>query len=514
MSDISKIKLPDGSEFNIKDAAVPSWAKAASKPSYTAEEVGAATTSYVDNAISQAGSGLPEVTNDDIGKALKVVQDIGDDIIPQQSITIQAGASSAVIQNYDITKFVAGTPVRLTLSNEEHDFTVSFDAIISNNNDVTFYSEQDIEQEDPVATISYENNQLIFDQLRQTEELLELNIHLQTLEPQWQPDRINELPNPEIIPPLDETGWQWSNLGKSPIVNDSNIYNLINQSISLQSSDFVYNSDYGLYSVNVATDSENKFKPGNILTVGLVSQGEINQFDSQCIIAEATPGYPYNYYSYFYNVSIGVTSQGQIDLFVHSEPTNIISIENVNIIEPKWELQSSPIVFNFVEDTFNHIAEFDPLFYNTQTDIVTLSKQFRYFMHSSYPVQIHLRTQDSDGDTTNYILNKLPTLIGLNDPDFSTIITHADTNRIGTIRFRPNVRLDDGEYISIGTVNYYNYQLLPNNANNGDIMRYDSSSSSWQTTPAPTVPTNVSSFTNDAGYLTLATLPIYDGSVI
>lgn len=30
----------------------------------------------------------------------------------------------------------------------------------------------------------------------------------------------------------------------------------------------------------------------------------------------------------------------------------------------------------------------------------------------------------------------------------------------------------------------------------------------------PTVPTNVSSFTNDAGYLTLATLPIYDGTVV
>lgn len=29
----------------------------------------------------------------------------------------------------------------------------------------------------------------------------------------------------------------------------------------------------------------------------------------------------------------------------------------------------------------------------------------------------------------------------------------------------------------------------------------------------PTVPTNVSSFTNDSGYLTLATLPIYDGTV-
>ena len=29
----------------------------------------------------------------------------------------------------------------------------------------------------------------------------------------------------------------------------------------------------------------------------------------------------------------------------------------------------------------------------------------------------------------------------------------------------------------------------------------------------PTVPTNVSAFTNDAGYLTLDTLPIYDGGV-
>ena len=29
----------------------------------------------------------------------------------------------------------------------------------------------------------------------------------------------------------------------------------------------------------------------------------------------------------------------------------------------------------------------------------------------------------------------------------------------------------------------------------------------------PTIPTNVSAFNNDSGYLTLATLPIYDGSV-
>ena len=29
----------------------------------------------------------------------------------------------------------------------------------------------------------------------------------------------------------------------------------------------------------------------------------------------------------------------------------------------------------------------------------------------------------------------------------------------------------------------------------------------------PTIPTNISSFTNDSGYLTLSTLPIYDGTV-
>ena len=28
------------------------------------------------------------------------------------------------------------------------------------------------------------------------------------------------------------------------------------------------------------------------------------------------------------------------------------------------------------------------------------------------------------------------------------------------------------------------------------------------------IPTNVSAFTNDAGYLTLSTLPIYDGTVV
>ena len=60
------------------------------------------------------------------------------------------------------------------------------------------------------------------------------------------------------------------------------------------------------------------------------------------------------------------------------------------------------------------------------------------------------------------------------------------------------------------------------------IAKYDNSAYLYSTTPSSAdsstkvattafvtgvIPTNVSSFSNDAGYLTLATLPIYDGTV-
>lgn len=41
MADISKVTTVDGTTYNIKDAGVPSWARGASKPTYTASEVGA-----------------------------------------------------------------------------------------------------------------------------------------------------------------------------------------------------------------------------------------------------------------------------------------------------------------------------------------------------------------------------------------------------------------------------------------------------------------------------------------
>ena len=58
MADISKIKLPDNSEYNIKDSTISSWARAATKPTYTASEVGAlpSTTTYVSSVNGQTGA--------------------------------------------------------------------------------------------------------------------------------------------------------------------------------------------------------------------------------------------------------------------------------------------------------------------------------------------------------------------------------------------------------------------------------------------------------------------------
>lgn len=67
---------------------------------------------------------------------------------------------------------------------------------------------------------------------------------------------------------------------------------------------------------------------------------------------------------------------------------------------------------------------------------------------------------------------------------------------------------------------YFGITSLPSSQGTQGQMLVAGAQSSSATNPqmlqwqdVPTVPTNVSSFTNDAGYLTLSTLPIYDGSV-
>ena len=57
MADLSKIKL-NGEVYNLKDSSIPSWAKNSTKPTYTAAEVGATTTSEVNSLITSAISGI------------------------------------------------------------------------------------------------------------------------------------------------------------------------------------------------------------------------------------------------------------------------------------------------------------------------------------------------------------------------------------------------------------------------------------------------------------------------
>lgn len=60
LADLSKIKL-NGITYNLKDAAIGDWAKAATKPSYTAAEVGAITQSDLDTLAGEFREELAEV---------------------------------------------------------------------------------------------------------------------------------------------------------------------------------------------------------------------------------------------------------------------------------------------------------------------------------------------------------------------------------------------------------------------------------------------------------------------
>lgn len=100
--------------------------------------------------------------------------------------------------------------------------------------------------------------------------------------------------------------------------------------------------------------------------------------------------------------------------------------------------------------------------------------------------------------------------INVNNYNFITIRS-AIFNTNG-VRF--TILLNDSTRKNLSSSFYTNNSLPRTSGQPGQVPVVGSNGSyllNW--TNLPTVPTNVSSFTNDAGYLTLATLPIYDGSV-
>ena len=100
----------------------------------------------------------------------------------------------------------------------------------------------------------------------------------------------------------------------------------------------------------------------------------------------------------------------------------------------------------------------------------------------------------------------------------STDITNwnGKTSNTGTVTsITAGAGLSGGTITSSGTIAHSNSVTAQNTQAvypikidaQGHISAYGSA------VTIPTVPTNISSFSNDAGYLTLSTLPIYDGTV-
>ena len=75
--------------------------------------------------------------------------------------------------------------------------------------------------------------------------------------------------------------------------------------------------------------------------------------------------------------------------------------------------------------------------------------------------------------------------------------------------FLPASKTPTANYLPKYDGDKYLYSATPSSSDNSTKV----ATTAYVDAAIPTVPTNVSSFNNDAGYLTLSTLPIYDGSV-
>lgn len=85
---------------------------------------------------------------------------------------------------------------------------------------------------------------------------------------------------------------------------------------------------------------------------------------------------------------------------------------------------------------------------------------------------------------------------------FSSKHLHTDNLQVGSV--------GQSGYISLGGNRFYG----TNDGIDYIVTLPAASGTVALTSDIPTVPTTVSSFTNDSGYLTLADLPIYDGTVV
>ena len=106
-------------------------------------------------------------------------------------------------------------------------------------------------------------------------------------------------------------------------------------------------------------------------------------------------------------------------------------------------------------------------------------------------------------------------------PDITGLASQTWVENKGYLTEHQSLKTINGESIvgsgnitiSGGSADLSNYYTKTEIDNKGYLTEHQSLANYALKSEIPTVPTNVSYFTNDSGYLTLATLPKYDGGV-
>ena len=137
----------------------------------------------------------------------------------------------------------------------------------------------------------------------------------------------------------------------------------------------------------------------------------------------------------------------------------------------------------------------------------------------NYATKTYVQEQISNSvDLTNYYTKAQ---VDVKIPDTTGLASQTWVENKGYLTEHQSLKTINGESIvgtgnitiSGGSADLSNYYTKTEIDNKGYLTEHQSLANYALKSEIPTVPTNVSYFTNDAGYLTLATLPKYTGGV-
>lgn len=450
MADLSKINL-NGTIYNFKDTearnainnfeetdpTVPEWAKQATKPTYTASEVGAAETNHTHTKIEKSGTdNYGRVTTDNT------------------SVTIgayfgQGGTSTIKLQPSDI-KLLASAKYSTS----------------GNTSSITF------------STYPYQGNKEI--------QHIELSDGATTI-------------NGIITPTTDDMA------ANKKYVDDAISSITIPTTVSSFTNDSGYQTSTQVQSaINTAIGNINSFE------VEVVSSLPTSNIQDHTIyfVPQAVNSSVHDEYMYINNAweLIGTTT---VDLSNYLQTTDIAAWAKA-ANKPSYTaaevgaLPDTTVIPTKTSDLIN-----DSNFVRNFIITVTSQNGTTYSSDKTFT-----QIQEAYNSGYNLICYDTQNLIYL--PLFLPLTTNeafifSSTNMVG---FNGSRLVDEKIVITNeDKVEHYFTQFITSTDISNWNAKSNFSGSYNDLTNKPTIPTNVSSFTNDAGYLTLATLPVYDGSV-